>query len=643
MSTNTLGYRPFEVLWDKTNKRWYVRPPKHLAAEVSGEQLSHKVKAVMAAKSLRFKVRFAGRLERPPRRLTKPPLASGDGSPAATNAAGTVVATMTLAQVHYEECLALGYDKSLDAIIEEKRDVLRALKTEQTLEEIREDFARWLEHADQKCPKQAKLVRQLDLPWRLKRLGEFITREKRLAAILEAEQFLSSGYNFITGDPWSAATRVGWVGRFCLIVDHGIHRALTDLPSNFFRKALSRPDLDVAPVILPMDRLQEFMTFVFYWHVELYVGLVLATWGCIRVEEVDKVLGEMIDLIKGTIELPDSITKMGDERTILEADVPNLFALLRAVSHLIPKKGLVMKNKNWKNHLYYAYRELFGEPWPGNVLRSTGASATLVLTDMPTCGRVIGHRFEGIDEILLKYYRKHMQPEAANTFKNMKPEPWSPELEAKYKYRLYRAVSDVTLSSNMWPNFAVKGQHTVGMNSAGMTALLRKKRPIFAEAKGRNIEIETINLDGTKPPLSVVRCPSRRTARKMVHRIKVALLTGQGVIDVQTGHVAHYERNYGPCLGQRLFRLTNGPELRKQMENRRMNVRDVAREVNTSIDVLCRYFSMGTPKNRVRHLPESHKLKLESMFSGLLFEHVPPPSDVMAWICSGAPSTSQSL
>lgn len=550
----------------------------------------------------------------------------------------TVKAPNDAAEVLYAECVALGYSEPLTAILKEKRDFLLALKTERTLEQVRESFACWLEHPDQNRPDQAKLVRQMELPWKEKRLGEFFGRARREEAIVEVEKFLAERYNFLDGQPWSSATKVGWISRFCLTIEHAINRSYTDLPFNFFRKALSRPEFDIAPIIFSMERLQEFMTYVFYWHAELYVAFVLATWACIRIEEIDKIRWEMIDLDNGTIILDDSITKMGDTRTILETDVPNVFALLRAVPHLIKKAGRLVKNSNWKNHLFYAYRELTGEPWPGNVLRSTGASAILVLTNMPTCGRVMGHRFEGIDEILLKWYRKHMTPAAAAVFAKMVPEPLSSELEARYKHRLYRAVVDLTLSTHMWPNYAVKGQHTVGMNSAGMVELLRKKRPIFAQAIGREVAIEIIHLDGATTSTKI-STSSRKTARKMVHRIRVALLTGQGVIDVKTAQVEHYERNYGPCLGQRLFRITNGSELLKQMEDRRMNVRDVARRVGTSIDVLCRYFTMGSLKNRTRYLPENHKLKLEAMFSNLIFEAVEPPSDVLAWICAGAPSS----
>ena len=87
---------------------------------------------------------------------------------------------------------------------------------------------------------------------------------------------------------------------------------------------------------------------------ELYIPFVLATWGCIRTEEVSRLAWSAIDLgteelKNGIIEMSSAITKMDDYREIHEKDVPHLFSLLRAAKGLMGEgKGLVtVKGLAW--------------------------------------------------------------------------------------------------------------------------------------------------------------------------------------------------------------------------------------------------------------------------------------------------------
>jgi hypothetical protein len=260
----------------------------------------------------------------------------------------------------------------------------------------------------------------------------------------------------------------------------------------------------------------------------------------------------------------------------------------------------------------------------------------LVFAGMQVCGQIMGHLFEGVDHILLDWYREHVSRDTAQHFMMMVPEPWSPELEARYMWKLYKGWIDTSLSTHMWPNYSVQGQHTIGMGSEKMDGLIRCKRPIYAVAQGKTIEIRITYLDGSTAT-NIVPCRTEKIAKKKTHKIQVASYTGQGVIDVNTGEVAHYQRNYGPCLGQRLWALTNGNLMEKQMMEKRMNLKAVARAVGTSIDLVHRYFTMGAPGNRIRFMPETTKIKLEALFIGLQFKEVDPPSPVMRYICEGAP------
>lgn len=630
-------HKPFNVLFDKTRERHYLAVPKHLKSQMGevGAKLSSKVKSEMEAESLRLRAHFADQLHAP-----SVPKSNIDNL--------------------MEQCRFLGCLLSPEEIIQQKLDVLNLLAQEKTLEDIREDLAamldneherrkqerldsgRKLSRKDLKKSAGAKLIRMIELPWKNKKLAEFTNRKLREKAILEVEKFLDDQYDFLTGKPWSAATRIGWIGRFLQIVDRAIHRQETELEVNFFRRALRRKRGEINPYNFDLEKLQIFTTYIRHWESELYVPFVLGTWGCMRVAEITVLTWDKIDLEKGQIQVDEQI-KDCDVRTIYEADVPHLFKLLRDARSLIGTgKKPVVTDGNWSNRLFRAYRELFVEPWPSNVMRSSGASALLVKKGMAVCGQVMGHMFLGIDRTLLNFYKAHVTIDYANAFFEIEPEAWCDEIETRYKWLLYMGWNDPSLSTAMWPNFLVQTQHYIGMASPEMTDLLRRKRPIFAEAVGRDVRIEVLNLNATRQSY-IVHCRSERAARKITHRIRVAVYTAQGVINFETGEVTHYERNYGPCLGQRLFRLVNGEQLEEQILAKRLGVCEVARLVGTSVDMICRYIRMGEPKNRVRYMPESQKTKLEALFEGLLFEPVEPPSDPVAWICAGAPALKRPI
>jgi hypothetical protein len=90
---------------------------------------------------------------------------------------------------------------------------------------------------------------------------------------------------------------------------------------------------------------------------------------------------------------------------------------------------------------------------------------------------------------------------------------------------------------------------------------LKEKRPIFATAIGDVLRVEVIWPDGTQPDPIDIQCPSAFWALELQHRWRVAVYTGQGVLDFETGEVNHYEKNFGPWWKQKIWTLQNPEEI----------------------------------------------------------------------------------
>lgn len=234
-----------------------------------------------------------------------------------------------------------------------------------------------------------------------------------------------------------------------------------------------------------------------------------------------------------------------------------------------PLRVLTVSDSLIDNLLFDCWRKLMGKPWPSNAMRHMAASNLLVFTNptrpdklrIETCQKVLGHKF-GEDKkanVLFDHYFSSVTPHQANWFYAMLPQPLTDELEAAYKWRFYTGGIDLTRNTRMWPNHAMECCHNVATNRTHFVNELKSKRPIFATAVKNILRVETLWPDGSRTTTEI-RCVSAPFAQELQHRWRVAVYTGQGVLDYETGQVHYYERNFGPLWKQKLYTLHNPEE-----------------------------------------------------------------------------------
>jgi hypothetical protein len=463
--------------------------------------------------------------------------------------------------------------------------------------------------------------------------------------------------------PWKEHTKRSYLVRLSQITHHAINTFATPLKTNPFFKAFKLDLEKHFPEIFHLDDLQIFLTYLFHWDRAAYIYFVLGTWGAIRAFEIRQLTLEMVKVNDGSITLDRGITKNGCERTITEADVPHLFRLLRLAPEFWENKknkSLLFPHTHWESKIYWYWKVLFIKPWPVNAPRHTGASNLLVATDMFVCGRVMGHRFLKVDEELLKHYRRLVHPNQAKIFFTMLPQDFSPALDAAYRWRLYTGWIDPTLNREGWPNYGMICADALKTRSLSVEKELRSNRPVLATALGKTLTVETIGPDGTNSTTSFT-FRTHKIARELQHRWRVAVYTGQGILDYTTGEVHAYERNFGPLWGQSLFTLQNPEELRAIIERHEllplrinkitgkaenpenMAVLTLAARVGCSSDLVCSYMQTKLPKNRTFYdrdsgphlIPEKFKNVLAQLIPSLVFTPSALTNKRQRWLSAG--------
>jgi integrase len=470
-------------------------------------------------------------------------------------------------------------------------------------------------------------------------LIELSSRKLRREKIEWLKVFLGDQIDFRTGEPWREATKRAYVNRLSQIINYAINNSETDLTFNPFSKSVAF-SVEWDPEIFALEEIELFLTYLYHWYPKLYIPFVLATWGGIRTGELKRMTYRAIKLNSpgcGWIKLDRNITKMKKTRTIREMRVQHLFTLLRAAPlGMGADDAKLVEGADWESDLFAAWRELMFKPFPHNGMRHTAASMLLEARGMETCARILGHDFRDTDKVLLDHYRSLVDPDMVKRFYEMLPQrDLTLEREAAYKYRLYTGWIDGAATTRLWPNCRMHYMHQMNTGSVDFVRNLRAKRPIFATAVGKSLEIEILHPDG-RPEKLIIPCQRKLWAKKLEHRWRVAIYTGQGVLNFENGQVEHYVANFGALWGEKLYLLDNPEALLEAVKECREGVKPIARKVGCSTDILCDYMNPTRTKwVKARVIPGKFKKRLLALFPDLIFIPYTPKNDTMAWVSAG--------
>lgn len=437
----------------------------------------------------------------------------------------------------------------------------------------------------------------------------------------------------VTGEKWSWNTLANWFNTLNGFINHAVDTCLTRHFVNPLSRAFRNFKAKYFPGVIPLDKAPVFMTFLLRWRPRLFVPFVLALLAGIRINEIGHlVFGDIKGLDrpgKGMIVLRFGLTKKKKHREIHEKHQRGLFRVLRAHRHLFGKPDeRIVPIKSWMSQVTKGWRLLFGEEWDDNWLRHTLASAMLAAKGMKTTCKVIGHEFMRTSQTLLDHYVEFMEDKNAQAYLDLAPLPVTPELLARFARLSYTAWIRTEASLTTWPNYSQGCGHTLKTHRAEFERELKLLRPIFLEAKGRDLEITVTGEDGAVTERTVT-CDSAAQAKTREHFGRVAAWTGLGVIDPETGITHDYARNYGPCFGQKPLRLENPGQLVAEMKRDGFYPAQVASQLGISVTLVMRCRRAGVL------IPESHARALGALMPTLHFVAAPYPGGMMGRIMRG--------
>jgi hypothetical protein len=262
----------FNVLRDKDGDRWYVPIPEDLQKALGGTKRTGATKAEAEEKARKLRLEY----------LT---LFGTSGLPG----------DEPLAEL-CEKLLQKGEKRPLIQIVRDMITNQEAINGEPTIEEFRDRLVATLKDEGKRG---GEGLIYFDLPWSGRRLSEFIDRQKFAKAVEEIKEFLANQRDFDTGKPWSETTKGHWVARFNRIINFAIASGPTQMTENPFSDKSFRykkKGRKVRANLFPLDQLHAFLTYLRHIRPELYLGLVLGTWGVARVDEITRLIGSDFNL-----------------------------------------------------------------------------------------------------------------------------------------------------------------------------------------------------------------------------------------------------------------------------------------------------------------------------------------------------------
>lgn len=509
-------------------------------------------------------------------------------------------------------------------IFRDRRDGLALAAIQPHLTEVRGLYHRHLKKRGKGNPKADKLIaaiKQMALPdLRLPCPGDDQAIRKFIADII---RFIRSQWNRETGRRWDPTTCRNWVLNFQSMVNRynaQKHSAAVPFPYQRLNEHFCRDTFD--PEIFYPEEIELFMLYLLLRYRRLFVPFVLSVKAGLRTSEISGMRFEYIVLGtgpgNGVILVPEDVTDKSDPREILETDLPEEFALLRAHRHLLGAPGdyVIGPYEGWIRDMSQAWFELFGTAWRHNAGRHTTASALLgTLRKMSRVADIVGHRFRLTDRTLIKHYRKMVRRELAQRIRAAGPLRPTRENIAGLKWRMYRASLDLGAPVDDKALHPFKNADRTPAWHPRFLHKLRETRPIVAERRGKTVIIDLTTLDGQRKSTRI-ECATEGEAKQMQHRICIASATGRGVIDTDTGAVAHYERNHGLYHGQRLYRLLNPDALEAQLIQTRTGRLILGRRIGWSMTFIRRL----TDGRKEQLVPETVMHRLREFAPALEFE-----------------------
>lgn len=336
-----------------------------------------------------------------------------------------------------------------------------------------------------------------------------------------------------------------------------------------------------------------------------------------RTSELERMCCKDIDIAAGIIRVTRFVGKKTGARDIRREHVDQVFRYFEEHPGYLraPNAPLVGPQSKWGPVISRAFRDLFWRPYPMNVGRhSAGTTHFHLLPSTDDVSRIMGHRIRALPSTVINHYLDPVGYYNAKALSEVVPLPLTGQIEADVKWRLCTTCINLGASTLQWRNTLVTNQHHLNTDSPAFVDVLRKSRPIFPYREGRVLLIDFLAPDATRT-LYRIECTSVKEAKRRLHRLRVAVWTGVGIIDFETGEVAHYERNFGVYCGEATYRLENPERLEEELVRTRTGYAPLGRRVGYPSDWIVR-LAQGRD---TRGVPESVKQRLEEFCPGLNF------------------------